>query len=53
LRTSRQVGHAVYTFAAFNARRYSSPVFAGYNRPIFDIQFGVGFSPGDIPVRAW
>jgi len=53
LRTSRQIGHAVYAFTAFSARRYSSAGFAGYNRPIYDARIGIGFSPGDTPLRAW
>jgi len=53
LRTSRQIGHAVYAFTSFSARRYSSSSFSGYNRPIYDARIGVGFSPGDVPLRAW
>ena len=53
LRTSREIGHALHTFAAFSAHRYSSASFAGYNRPIYDARVGIGFSPGDVPLRAW
>jgi hypothetical protein len=50
---SRQVSRAVHAIMAFSARRYSSPSFAGYNRPIYDARIGVGFSPGDLPLRIW
>ncbi|MBV9504510.1 MAG: hypothetical protein JO323_05840, partial [Acidobacteriia bacterium] len=50
---SRQVSHSVHAFTSFGARRYSSPSFAGYNRPIYDARVGLGFSPGDVPLRVW
>jgi hypothetical protein len=50
---SRQVSHAVHALVSFGARRYSSPSFPGYNRPIYDARVGVGFSPGDVPLRIW
>jgi hypothetical protein len=52
-RTSHQIGHSMYTFAAFSARRYSSASFAGYNRPIYDGRIGIGYAPGDVPLRPW
>jgi len=53
LQASRQVSRAVHAIFGFSARRYSSPSFAGYNRPIYDARIGVGFSPGDLPLRIW
>jgi hypothetical protein len=50
---SRQVSRAVHAIMGFSARRYSSPNFSGYNRPIYDARVGVGFSPGDLPLRLW
>jgi hypothetical protein len=50
---SRQVSRAVHAIASFSGRKYSSPTFAGYNRPIYDARVGVGFSPGDLPLRVW
>jgi hypothetical protein len=50
---SRQVSRAVHAIMGFGARHYSSPTFAGYNRPIYDARVGVGFSPGDLPLRVW
>jgi hypothetical protein len=45
LRTSHQIGHALDTFAAFNARWYHSGSFAGYNRPIDDARIGIRWRP--------
>jgi hypothetical protein len=45
LRTSHQIGHALYTFAAFSARWYSSASLAGYNRLINDARIGIGWRP--------
>ena len=53
VQTSRQVSRFVHAIASFSARRYSSPNFAAYNRPIYDARIGVGFSPGDLPLRVW
>lgn len=53
IQASRQVSRAVHAITSFSARRYSSPNFAGYNRPIYDARIGVGFSPGDLPLRIW
>jgi hypothetical protein len=53
LRTSRQISRAVHAIAIISARRYSSPSFIGYNRPIYDARIGFGFSPGDVPLRLW
>jgi hypothetical protein len=53
LRTSHQIGHALYTFAAFSTRWYGSASFAGYNRSIYDARVGVGYAPGDVPLRPW
>jgi hypothetical protein len=51
------VSHTIsrYVYALFNAQglRYRSPTFAGYNRPIYTVTAGFGFSPGDLPVRVW
>jgi hypothetical protein len=50
---SRQITRAVHAVAGFSARRYSSPDFSEYNRPIYDARIGLGFTPGDIPLRIW
>jgi len=50
---SRQVTRAVHVVASFSARNYSSADFAMYNRVIYDMQLGLGFAPGDVPIRIW
>jgi hypothetical protein len=50
---SRQIVHNVHGIASFSARQYSSGSFALYNRLIYDVRVGVGYSPGDIPLRIW
>jgi hypothetical protein len=50
---SRQITRALHAVAAFSTRRYSSPDFSKYNRPIYDVRIGLGFTPGDVPLRVW
>jgi hypothetical protein len=53
LSASRQIVHSVHGIVSFSARQYSSGTFALYNRLIYDARVGVGYSPGDIPLRIW
>jgi hypothetical protein len=53
LSASRQIMHNVHGIMSFSARQYSSASFNGYNRLIYDLRVGVGYSPGDIPLRIW
>lgn len=53
LSASRQIGHYVHVVASFSARQYESPDFSGYNRLTCDARLGLGFAPGDIPLRIW
>jgi hypothetical protein len=50
---SRQIIHNVHGIASFSVRQYSSANFSLYNRLIYDVRVGVGYSPGDIPLRIW
>jgi hypothetical protein len=50
---SRQIGRYVHAVASFDARQYESPTFSQYNRLIYDTRIGLGFTPGDIPLRLW
>lgn len=50
---SRQITGAIHALTTFTARRYQSPDFSGYNRPIYSVRVGFGFSPGDVPLRIW
>ena len=48
-----QIVHNVHGIVSFSARQYSSGTFSLYNRLIYDARVGVGYSPGDIPLRIW
>ena len=50
---SRKITRAVHTLGAFTVRKYESGSFSLYNRAIYDVRVGIGFAPGDIPLRIW
>jgi hypothetical protein len=50
---SRQISRSVHALMAVSARKYSSPDFPKYNRPVYDVRIGLGFTPGDVPLRVW
>ena len=50
---SRQISRGVHTVASFTAQRYNSGDFNQYNRTIYYVRLGVGFAPGDVPIRIW
>ena len=50
---SRQITRSVHALATFRASKYSSPTYSNYNRPIYDARIGLGFTPGDVPLRVW
>jgi hypothetical protein len=50
---SRQLIHSVHLILAYDARTYDSPDFHTYNRLIQSARIGIGFTPGDVPLRIW
>jgi hypothetical protein len=50
---SRQLRYGLHAIASFSARQYQSPDFTKYNRLIYSARLGLGFTPGDIPLRIW
>jgi hypothetical protein len=50
---SRQITRALHAIASFGATKYSSPTFTNYNRPVYYARIGLGFTPGDVPLRIW
>lgn len=50
---SRQIVRTVHAVVSFSARKYTSVDFSLYNRVIYDVRVGVGYSPGDVPLRIW
>lgn len=53
LTVSRQLTRAVHLIASFNGRQYNSNDFKLYNRTFYDTRIGIGFAPGDVPLRVW
>jgi hypothetical protein len=50
---SRQIVRSVHFVFGYSVRRYSSPDFKNYNRPTQEAHLGIGFAPGDVPLRIW
>jgi len=53
LTVTRQLAHATHFVASLYATRYSSPDFTKYNRPVYMARIGLGFAPGEVPLRIW
>jgi hypothetical protein len=50
---SRSLGHSLSFVTSYSANQYRSPDFTGYNRLIYTASVGIGWSPGNIPLRIW
>ncbi len=50
---SRQLARYTHGVLSFNARKYDSPDFRNYNQWSYGVRAGLGFTPGDIPMRLW
>jgi hypothetical protein len=50
---SRRLFGAIHFISSASARQYDSPDFTRYNRVIYTARVGLGWSPGDIPLRIW
>jgi hypothetical protein len=50
---SRQVARFTHAVLTFNARKYESPDFNAYNMWSYGVRLGLGFAPGDVPLRLW
>jgi hypothetical protein len=50
---SRQVSRSIHAIFGFTARKYESGDFSQYNRVVYMARVGVGFTPGDVPLRVW
>jgi hypothetical protein len=53
LAASRQIARSLHFIASLSARRYLSPDFHNYNRLVYVATMGIGFTPGDVPLRLW
>jgi hypothetical protein len=50
---SRQIYRMLHFVATYSARSYGSADYSGYNRIIQTVAVGIGFAPGDVPIRMW
>ncbi len=53
LSASRQIARNLHLVFGFTGTRYVSDTFSQYNRPIYAVRVGIGWAPGDIPLRVW
>jgi len=53
LSASRQIARSVHLVVNYSVRRYGSGDFSKYNRVVHEAGFGIGFTPGDVPLRIW
>jgi putative flippase GtrA len=50
---SRQIFPSTHAVFGFGASKYGSPDFRNYNTWSYNIHAGLGFTPGDVPIRLW
>jgi hypothetical protein len=53
LTASRQIMRSVHFVFGYDVRTYDSPDFHNYNRLVQEAHVGLGFAPGDVPLRIW
>jgi hypothetical protein len=53
LSVSRSLFRYTHGVLSANFNKYNSAVFSNYNRWAYSIRLGLGFTPGDIPLRLW
>jgi hypothetical protein len=50
---SRQIMRFTHGVFSLNAHKYNSPDFRNYNKWAYSVRLGLGFTPGDVPLRLW
>lgn len=50
---SRQILRSTHAIFSLSARQYGSGDFKNYNKWAYSARLGLGFTPGDIPIRLW
>jgi len=50
---SRKIIGAAHFVSQYSARVYDSPDFSRYRRVVHEGSIGIGFTPGEIPLRIW
>jgi hypothetical protein len=53
VRLSRKLISALHLMGNYSLRQYASPTFARYRRVVNEVNVGIGFTPGEIPLRIW
>lgn len=53
LTASRQLGRFVHGIFSVSERKYQSSDFSLYNRVFYTVKLGLGFTPGNVPLRIW
>jgi hypothetical protein len=52
-RLSRKIKGSVHFVTGYSVRRYGSPDYPNYDRLVNEATIGLGFTPGDVPLRIW
>jgi hypothetical protein len=50
---SRQIARSLHLILGYDLRNYSSGTFQNYNRLVQEARVGIGYTPGDVPLRIW
>jgi hypothetical protein len=50
---SRLISHSLHFTTSVRARSYGSPAYDRYGRFIYEFRTGIGYSPGEVPLRIW
>jgi hypothetical protein len=50
---ARRISGMLHLVGDFQGRKYRSGDFDKYNRMIYTVRVGLGFTPGEIPLRIW
>jgi hypothetical protein len=50
---SRELTRSIHMMVSYSLRQYNSPTYTGYSRTIQSASIGLGYSPGNIPLRMW
>ena len=48
---SRQIMRSMHLIMSYSLRQYQSGSFSAYNRTVHYVSLGLGFAPGDVPLR--
>jgi hypothetical protein len=50
---SRQFFRSFHLISQYSMRKHHSNDYSLYNRVIHQVRVGIGFTPGDVPLRVW